>query len=222
MDKLTHVDFYGTGGGCVIYTALFNNEVWNAPDFESVASYDIPCEEVDEDFCNNDVPYEAHYKYTSIPYPTWRDVLNSIKKDKPECADYVERCIKGYCKWRGCSISDRLNPELQFDHVSYENTGGNTMCYSALYKKKYWLFGNEDFINAYTVDPLHTTDSDGDMIDPNEYIITDATDFPTWKEVLDSIPDDQVLTCWNSRKAMMKSMREWHGKPLNILRVNEE
>lgn len=110
----------------------------------------------------------------------------------------------------------------KFAHVSYEYTGGNIWCYSALYKGKYWLFGNEDYLDAYTIDPLNTTDKNGTWIDPNPYRVKDATDFPTWKEVLDSIPEELVLERWESRKDMMEGMREWHGKPLDKLRVNED
>lgn len=73
-------------------------------------------------------------------------------------------------------------------NVSYMNTGGMVMCYSALYDGKYWIFGATDGImNAYTIDPLNTTDEDGYMVDENEYICYDATDFPTWRDVLESI-----------------------------------
>ena len=122
-----------------------------------------------------------------------------------------------------CKRHGRIWAELpDLYDVSYENTGGGVMCYSAIYKGMYWLFGNEDYLNAYTVDPLNTTDEDGLMIDPNSYEISDATEFPTWKEVLDSIPDNMLRRQWMSREDMMNGMREWHGKPLDKLHVNEE
>ena len=71
--------------------------------------------------------------------------------------------------------------------IDYQNTGGNVMCYSAMYKGMYWIFGS-DYMDAFTVDPLNTTDEEGYPVDPNEYQIENATDFPTWREIIDSIP----------------------------------
>ena len=72
--------------------------------------------------------------------------------------------------------------------VSYENTGGSVMCYSALYDGRYWIFGATDgTMDAYTVDPLNTFDDDGYRIDENAYVDYDADEFPTWRDVLESI-----------------------------------
>ena len=77
--------------------------------------------------------------------------------------------------------------------VTYIPTGGGVYCYSALYKGKYWVFGStDDVMSAYTIDPLNTFDDEGDWVDENEYRIDDADDFPTWREVLDSIPPEVV------------------------------
>lgn len=104
--------------------------------------------------------------------------------------------------------------------VSYQNTGGGTMCYSALYKGMYWVFGNEDFMGAYSVDPMNTTDEEDDPIDPNEYEILNATEFPTWREVIESIPDFMCDFYWkDGREGLRKYTLEWQGsldKPVNI------
>lgn len=104
--------------------------------------------------------------------------------------------------------------------VDYQNTGGGVMCYSALYKGKYWVFGNEDFMGAYSVDPMNTTDEEGYLIDPNEYELFDVTDFPTWREVIESIPDFLCeFYCKGGRSELRKHTLEWQGsldKPVNI------
>ena len=97
-------------------------------------------------------------------------------------------------------------------NVTYMNTGGGVMCYSALYKGKYWVFGNEDYMSAYTVDPLNTTDEDGDLVDPNEYEVTDATDFPTWREVIDSIPESVCDFYYEGGRDGLRSFTlKWQG-----------
>jgi hypothetical protein len=104
--------------------------------------------------------------------------------------------------------------------VDYMNTGGGVMCYSAVYRGLYWIFGNEDYINAYNYDPLNEVDDYGEPIDPNAHWIPDATEFPTWREVLDSIPDHLVAYEWNDRSVMNTWYTKWQGSLDK--RVNEE
>lgn len=62
------------------------------------------------------------------------------------------------------------------------------MCYSALYKGKYWVFGATDnTMGAYTIDPLHSFDEQGYYLNEEAYRLPDVTDFPTWREVVESI-----------------------------------
>ena len=93
MQKLTDVNFYHTGGGCILYTARFNDEVWMATDFETVEYYDVPKEEADKDF-DNGVPYEDHFKTPSVPLPTWGDVCESIREHVPSMVHQMELCVK--------------------------------------------------------------------------------------------------------------------------------
>lgn len=124
--------------------------------------------------------------------------------------------LPGSCRRHG-----RVWAELpDLTNVSYWNTGGGVMCYSALYKGMYWIFGNEDCMGAYTVDPMHTIDENGDMIDPNGYEILNATEFPTWREVIESIPESVVEFYWKDRAALRNATIEWQGsldKPVNIM-----
>ena len=102
--------------------------------------------------------------------------------------------------------------------VSYWNTGGGVMCYSALYRGMYWVFGNEDCMGAYTVDPMNTVDDEGDLIDPNEFEILTADKFPSWREVIESIHEsvcDFYYT--NGRADLMRGNRERHDSPVNIV-----
>ena len=76
---------------------------------------------------------------------------------------------------------------------SFMNTGGGIMCYSALYDGKYWVFGATDnTMSAYSIDPLHAVDDEGYSLNEEAYLIPDATDFPTWREVYENIRDDNL------------------------------
>ena len=105
-------------------------------------------------------------------------------------------------------------------NVDYQNTGGGVMCYSAIWKGMYWIFGNEDCIEAYTFDPLNAVDDDGYPIDPNDHWIQDATDFPTWGQVVDSVPEHLCDFYWKEgREGLRKATLEWQGsldKPVNV------
>ena len=121
-----------------------------------------------------------------------------------------------------CRRHGRVWAELpDLYNVDYQNTGGEVMCYSALYKGMYWIFDNEDIIEAYTFDPLNEVDEWGDPIDPNDHWIKDATDFPTWGEVIDSIPEHLCEFYWTEgREGLRKATLEWQGSLDK--RVNEE
>ena len=121
-----------------------------------------------------------------------------------------------------CRRHGRVWAELpDLYRVDYQNTGGGVMCYSAIYKGMYWLFGNEDYITAYTFDPLNDVDEWGDPIDPNGHEIADATEFPTWGEVIDSIPEHLCEFYWTEgREGLRRATVEWQGSLDK--RVNEE
>ena len=82
MNKLTNVLCYYSGGGIYIYSALLNNDVWITTDFEFYGSYDMRWEEINEDLTEDGhIPYEEHWKEPAGQYPTWREVLDSIRKN---------------------------------------------------------------------------------------------------------------------------------------------
>lgn len=95
MAKLTNVEFYGTGGGCVLYSALVNDSAWIATDFESAFYYDENVELVDEDFLNG-VPYEDHVKDPSEPLPTWKEIFKSIIDNVPDHVSQAELIMKSF------------------------------------------------------------------------------------------------------------------------------
>ena len=95
MAELKNVEFYGTGGGCVLYSALVNGTAWLATDFESAFYYDENVELVDEDFLNG-VPYESHLKTPSDPLPTWGEILESIRKYVPSEVKWAERIMERF------------------------------------------------------------------------------------------------------------------------------
>ena len=92
MSKLTNVSCIYTGGGIYNYSAKYNDEVWLFSDFELTGSYDRPYLHTvhygadDPYFANSDILEEdpdAVEKEPSIPYPTWREVIESLR-DNPD------------------------------------------------------------------------------------------------------------------------------------------
>lgn len=121
-----------------------------------------------------------------------------------------------------CRRHGRVWAELpDLYHVDYQNTGGGVMCYSALWKGMYWVFGNEDYMDAYTFDPLNEVDENGDPLDPNGGWIQEADDFPTWGQVIDSIPDHLCDFYWKEgREGLRRATIMWQ-ESLDK-KVNEE
>ena len=155
------------------------------------------------------IPVDSRYDWKPDTKVKWLYHLSDVKP-------VVQFRIGSDCKRHG-----RIWAELpDLYHVDYQNTGGGVMCYSALYKGKYWVFGNEDFMGAYSVDPMNTTDEEGYLIDPNEYELFNVTDFPTWREVIESIPDFLCEFYYKGgRSELRKHTLEWQGsldKPVNI------
>lgn len=93
MKKLDLVRCDYTGGGIYVYSALFNQEVWLETDFDLVNSLDIrPDRMIDYGY-----NYDAHWKKPSVPYPTWKEILDSIRKncDEDTCR-HAEKIMRFY------------------------------------------------------------------------------------------------------------------------------
>lgn len=95
MAKLTNVEFYGTGGGCVMFSALVNDSAWLATDFDSAVYYDENVELVDEDFLNG-VEYEAHYKTPTDPLPTWGEIFEAILAKYPGEKTHIKMIMERF------------------------------------------------------------------------------------------------------------------------------
>lgn len=91
----SHVQCDYTGGGIYVYSALYNGEVWLYGGLDNYfGSYDLPAETIEE---YHDCNYEAHVKVPSIPYPTWNDILESIRVNCDSSTyDDAERIINHY------------------------------------------------------------------------------------------------------------------------------
>lgn len=94
MKRFENVKCDYTGGGIYVYSALFNGEVWLYGGLDNYfGSYDVPGQVVEEDFgCD----YDAHWKKPSVPYPTWNDILGSLREtygDDPQ-VDYMELSLR--------------------------------------------------------------------------------------------------------------------------------
>lgn len=164
--------------------------------------------------------WEKYLQYTWIPVGSEYD----WKPDTKVKWLYHLTDVKPVVPFRlgpDCRRHGRVWAELpDLYNVDYQNTGGGVMCYSAIYKGMYWIFGNEDIIDAYTYDPLNDVDEWGVPLDGKGHIINDATQFPTWREVLDSIPDKLVDIEWESRSVMNNWYTDFQGSIDK--RVNEE
>jgi len=104
-------------------------------------------------------------------------------------------------------------------NVSYLNTGGMVMCYSAMYDGRYWVHGATDgTMSAYSIDPLTTFDENGWYVDAEEYLVPDADDFPTWREVVESIREsgqyDPYGMDWVEQEILW--WQEDLDKPVNV------
>ena len=91
------------------------------------------------------------------------------------------------------------------------------MCYSALYDGRYWIFGATDStMSAYSIDPLHSFDEEGYYLNECAYLLPDADEFPTWREVAESIRSTD--TPWNTDD-IEEELLYWQGdldKPVNV------
>lgn len=83
MKRFEHVECDYTGGGIWVYSALYNGEVWLYGGLDwYFGSYDMKGDDIDPS-AEPDVPdaYEAHWKVPSIPYPTWNEILESLREN---------------------------------------------------------------------------------------------------------------------------------------------
>lgn len=102
---LSNVKCYYTGGEIYVYSALFNGEVWLYGGLDNYfGSYDLSGETIEQ---FHDCNYEAHVKVPSIPYPTWNDILDSIRVNcDPSTYDDAERILNHYnpgpMMWNKC------------------------------------------------------------------------------------------------------------------------
>ena len=88
MSKFEHVKCYYTGGGIWVYSALFNGEVWLYGGLDwYFGSYSIPAEEIEE---QHDCDYDSYWKNPSIPFPTWNEILESIRAAMPDSPNISE------------------------------------------------------------------------------------------------------------------------------------
>ena len=79
MAKLTNVSCVYTGGGIYVYSARFNDEVWIGGGLDNYfGSYDLPLFVIDE-YCYSD--YDSHWKKASVLYPTWNDIIQSLREE---------------------------------------------------------------------------------------------------------------------------------------------
>lgn len=77
MARLTNVTCDYTGGGIWVYSALFNNEVWLYGSLDwYFGSYSIKGSEIEDEHDND---YDSFWKNPSVPFPTWLEVLLSLR-----------------------------------------------------------------------------------------------------------------------------------------------
>ena len=87
--RISCMDYYGTGGGCVQLVFKFNDEAWFATDFDIIECFDMPYMDIEDE-------YDDHRMIPSIPCPTWREVLDYAKENMKDDWDEIERGITSY------------------------------------------------------------------------------------------------------------------------------
>lgn len=100
--RISCMDYYGTGGGCVQMIFKFNDEVWIATDFDLIESFDAPYDEVAED------DIDGHRKYASIPLPTWQEVLDYAKENLPNSYNEIQGHTLHLLNYLKGTVNDRL------------------------------------------------------------------------------------------------------------------
>lgn len=94
MSKFEQVKCEYTGGGVWVYSALYNGEVWLYGGLDwYFGSYSIPGAEIEDE---HDADYDAYWKTPSVPYPTWNEILDSLRevyRDDPNLC-YMERQLR--------------------------------------------------------------------------------------------------------------------------------
>ena len=77
MAKLTNVTCDYTGGGVWVYSARFNDEVWLYGGLDwYFGSYSIRGSEIEDEHDND---YDLFWKNPSVPFPTWNEILESLR-----------------------------------------------------------------------------------------------------------------------------------------------
>ena len=76
MAKLENVYCTYTGGNIYVVTAKYG-DVYIGTDFELVGTYDVPYDDIEEKY---ECDYDSHEKKSTIPLPTWRELLESIRE----------------------------------------------------------------------------------------------------------------------------------------------
>lgn len=105
----SHVQCDYTGGGIYVYSALYNGEVWLYGGLDNYfGSYDLPADVIEE---YHDCDYEAHVKVPSIPYPSWYDILESIRLNcdastYAEAEEIINHYNPGPMIWDKCMEAD--------------------------------------------------------------------------------------------------------------------
>ena len=72
--ELSNLKCTYTGGGIYVVTAKYG-DVYLASDLETYGTYDCPWEDIEEKY---NCDYDAHWKDSPIPLPTWSDLFHAI------------------------------------------------------------------------------------------------------------------------------------------------
>ena len=99
MANLKNVYCTYTGGGIYVCTAQLSDNVWLTTDLETYGTYDSHPDTIEEQYgCD----YDTHWKDSSAPLPTWKELLKTILKSYTDnistnmSPTEVERIINRY------------------------------------------------------------------------------------------------------------------------------
>ena len=99
--RISCMDYYATGGGCVQMVFKFNDEAWFATDFDIIECFDKPYMDIEDD-------WDKHRMVPSIPCPTWQEVLDYAKENMKDDWDEIEHGITSYLLYINGKWDDQI------------------------------------------------------------------------------------------------------------------
>lgn len=99
--RISCMDYYSTGGGCVQLIFKFNDEAWFATDFDIIECFDLP-------YCDIEDDWDAHRITPSIPCPTWQEVLDYANENMKHDYEEIKGHMMDYLDYINGKLDDKI------------------------------------------------------------------------------------------------------------------